>query len=141
VKVDAKNHPWPAVQPGKALVYVVEDQKTKNVFDVTIRVGLDGAWVGADRGNSYLFFNVEPGVHHLCAGWTTGSSENLFTLANLTAEAGKTYYFRARTLGSVASASGNPEGEVFVFDLDLLNEDQGQYLVARSGLSVWRQGR
>jgi hypothetical protein len=84
-------------------VYVVEDQQFKYVKDVTTRVGLDGAWVGANRGNSYFVFLVEPGKHHLCADWLNAKSpghmsgtsyaNRLVSLAEFTAEVGKEYYF------------------------------------------------
>jgi hypothetical protein len=35
----------PQVDPGKALIYLVEEQKL-HYHDVTVRVGLDGKWVG-----------------------------------------------------------------------------------------------
>jgi hypothetical protein len=41
--------------PGKALVYVIEDQKFKTVRDVTARVGVDGTWVGANRATLIYF--------------------------------------------------------------------------------------
>jgi len=47
IKTDAARPPEPQVEGGKALIYVVEDQKYKAVRDVTVRIGLDGAWVGA----------------------------------------------------------------------------------------------
>ena len=32
-------------------------------------VGVDGVWVGPTHGDSYLYFAVAPGEHHLCASW------------------------------------------------------------------------
>ena len=120
--------------PGKALVYVIEDQKFKTVRDVTARVGVDGAWVGANRGNSYLFFSVESGEHHLCADWISNYLPHgrLVSLNSFTAEPGKIYYFRVRTTSS-------PSGSAFAsatLDLDLVNGDEGKLLVASSSLSV-----
>jgi hypothetical protein len=143
VKVDSAAHPSMAPDQGKALVVVIEDQETKFIRDVTIRVGLDGAWMGADRGNSYFFFAVTPGVRHLCADWETSHpDQRIVALANLTAEAGKIYYFRARTWGSFTSgASGSSVSDPrlnWVLDLDPINDDQGQLLVATSGLSSSR---
>jgi hypothetical protein len=120
----------PQADPGKALVYVIEDQKFKPFNDVTARVGLDGVWVGANRGNSYLFFSVDPGEHHLCTDWTSRWLPNgrLVSLAPLMAEAGKTYYFRARTSGA--------RYEVPSIDLDRVNSDEGKLMVASSLPSV-----
>jgi hypothetical protein len=97
---------------------------------VTTRVGLDGAWIGANRGDSYFFFPVEPGEHHLCSDWHVGfvaGGGTKVSLASFTAEAGKTYYFRVRTMG--AKDMGN------ILDLDPVNSDQGQFLVASSAFS------
>ncbi len=139
IKTDFTQTTAPEVESGKALVYVVEDQKFKAVRDVTARIGLDGTWVGATRGNSFLFFSVEPGEHHLCADWvssflTYGRNVALF---GFTAEAGKTYYFRARTTGGPASMMDrNGADDSASIDLDLVNSDEGGLLVKSSTLSV-----
>jgi len=85
--------------------------------------------VGANRGNSYLFFSAVPGEHHLCVNWQSRfvSRSEVFAMANLTAEAGKVYYFRVRVFPGEAE---------FSFDLDLVNSDQGKYLVASSAYSA-----
>ena len=110
VKQDTTQHPAPQPEPGKALVYVVEDlgqcsQCTGrgNAFftDVSMaltKVGMDGNWMGANHGNSYLFFAADPGEHHPCLNWQSVFvvRSRAFAMANFTAEEGKTYYFRAR---------------------------------------------
>lgn len=124
--------------PGKALIYVVEDQLFKAVRDVTVRVGVDGAWVGATRLNSYLYFSVEPGEHHLCADWLSSLLSNGRAVAffGLNAEAGKTYYFRARTLGGPPSM-GERNGiyDTATIDLDLINSDEGKFLISQRPFS------
>lgn len=122
----------PAVQPepGKALVYVAEDFRKApgELGNPTLRVGMDGAWVGATRSNSYLSFAVEPGDHHLCASWQSHLQRlsKLAALAGFTAEAGKTYYFRERvTYSSYGGGSANMN-----LDLESVNSDEGQFLVA-----------
>ena len=124
---------------GKALVYVVEDQKFRAINDVTARVGLDGVWVGANRGDSYFFFSVEPGEHHLCTDWISEflPDGRLVSLAPLTAEAGKTYFFRVRTTGGMGSITDNRwSTDGASIDLDPVNSDQGKLLIASSALSV-----
>ena len=37
---------------------------------VTVRIGMDGSWVGASHDKSHLAFSVAPGEHHLCANWS-----------------------------------------------------------------------
>jgi hypothetical protein len=111
-------------ESGKALIYVIQDHR-----NVTIRVGLDGAWIGANQGNSHFSLSVAPGEHHLCANWQSKLAEysSLYSLANFTAEPGKTYYFRTRVWIS--------ETTLF-FDLDPLNSDEGRYLAASTLLAV-----
>ena len=139
VKMDDSQQPVLKIQPEKAMVYIIEDQRFKAAKEVTVRIGLDGAWVGATRGNSYLSLPVEPGEHHLCADMMPGliSSGRLVSLFGLTAEAGKVYYFRARTTGGPSSAlDRNGADDTMSIDLDLVNSDEGRFLVASSPLSV-----
>jgi hypothetical protein len=123
---------------GKAVVYVIEEQKFKAIRDVTARVGLDGAWVGANRGNSYFFFSVDPGEHHLCTDWISDFVPNgrLVSLTPLSAEAGQTYFFRVRTSGGRGSMAERSTADGALIDLDLVNNDEGKLLVASSSLSV-----
>jgi hypothetical protein len=131
----SNTHVETQVDPGKALIYLVEEQKFRVFHDVTVRVGLDGEWVGATRGTSYLSFAVEPGEHHLCVDFLSEFLEpgRLVSLYGFTAEAGKTYYFRARTMASISSSGRR---DIASLDLDLVNDDQGKLLVANSPLSV-----
>ena len=65
VKTDKSRHPQGQVPPGKALVYVFEVERTDaqafKIGAVTMRIGLDGQWVGANHGNTYFYFPVDPG--------------------------------------------------------------------------------
>jgi hypothetical protein len=136
INIDDSHSPSPKVEPGKALVFVIEDQQYTGANDTTVRVGLDGAWVGATQGDSYLSFTVAPGEHHLCADIRPGilSPGRTVSLFGLTAEAGSVYYFRARTTGG-PSAAVAPDHTISI-DLDRLNRDEGKFLVASSPLSV-----
>lgn len=70
-KMNQATHSLAQSEPGKGLVYVIEvlQRPPGELGTPTIRVGLDGAWIGANRGTSYLSFSVEPGEHHLCTNW------------------------------------------------------------------------
>ena len=139
IKMGDSTYPRPQVEAGKALVYVIEDQRFKVVRDVTVRIGLDGAWAGATRGNSYLSLSVEPGEHHFCADMTMGRvpSQHLISLFGLTAEAGQVYYLRALTTGGPPSAmERNGLDDTVSVDLDLVNSDEGIFLVRSSPISV-----
>jgi len=102
VKTDKSQHPQGQVPDGKALVYVFEEEKTDaeafKIGAVTIRFGLDGQWVGANHGNTYFYFAVDPGDHNVCANWQSsiGRLSKLASAASFTAEPGQIYYFQAR---------------------------------------------
>jgi hypothetical protein len=109
-KQDTIHHATPRPEPGKALVYVIEDLGqcpgcapnsyawSTGVEDALTRIGVDGAWVGANRGSSYIAFSIDPGEHHLCANWQSSleSRSHAFAMAGFTAQEGKIYYFRLR---------------------------------------------
>jgi len=135
-KVKAIQGQRPAAQPqtGKALVYVVEDhiRKPGDIGKPTIRVGVDGSWIGANRSTSYLFFAVDPGEHHLCTDWQSapGWIGPKVSLTSFTADAGKVYYFRARVVVG---------GTTPTLDLEPINSDEGQLLITNSPLSEYRR--
>ena len=114
-------------EPGKALVYVIEDDGVANHIiggNITWRVGFDGAWVAAlNRHSPYTTFSVTPGEHHLCVNWQSSLDflAKATNLAHLEVEADKTYYFRVRKWAS--------QTEVFV-DLGPVDSDQAKLLLA-----------
>lgn len=133
VKFDAKQdptqHPAPQPDADKALVYVVQEMGEEQCKGCALtKVGVDGAWVGANQGSSYFFFSTSPGEHHLCLNWQSRfeTLSRAFALADFTGAAGRVYYFRARIF---------PGHGDYSFDLDLINRDQGKFLVASSAFS------
>jgi len=121
---------------GKSQIYVIEvfDKVVGEISRPTLRVGVDGNWMGADKGNSYVAFSVDPGEHHLCTNWQSRlkrlSKEAAFL--GFTAEAGKIYFFRAR----ITEHGGSTGASSFSLDLDQVNDDEGKYLVASSSSSI-----
>ena len=130
VKTDNSQHSVSNPEPGKALVYVIEEfqNTSRGILRPTVRVGLDGVWVGANRGASYLFFSVAPGEHHLCASWQSSDREiaTQYSLTNFTAETGKVYFFKVEPR---EESLGN-DGNAWSKDLAPVNPDEGQYLIA-----------
>jgi hypothetical protein len=96
----------------------------------TVRFGIDGAWVGADNGNSYFALSVDSGVHHLCANWQSVIKGKNVDLTSFTAEPGKIYYFASNV--TVESES------VVNFGLSQLNEDEAKYRIKASKFSTWK---
>ncbi len=68
----------------------------------TTRMGLDGAWVGVIRHDSYIFVSVAPGEHHACAA-TQDRKHPGVELVDFTAEAGKVYYFLVRGIADMGN--------------------------------------
>lgn len=98
-KQDSTQHPTAQPDPDKAVVYIVQDTGLVQCKRcVLTKVGMDGAWVGANHGSSYFFFSAEPGEHHLCVNWQSSVdwAARVFAFSNFVAEPGKIYYFRAR---------------------------------------------
>ncbi len=143
--------PHKPAQPevGKALVYFIEDDSNLNsATKPTTRAGLDGKWVGATHGNSFLYFSVEPGLHHLCASWQVKKSHPVAGVllgvsigrdprdaaTRFTAEAGGIYYFVAKN-SSVRTESSTTED----FTLTRLDSDEGQLRVNGSKLATSQQ--
>ncbi|SPE19325.1 conserved exported hypothetical protein [Candidatus Sulfotelmatomonas gaucii] len=136
-KFDVKNskgqHP-DRPDAGKALVFVVEDDSNFNSFPKpTTRAGLDGKWMGATHGNSYLYFSVDPGVHHLCASWQTTvivGEGHQTAAAHFTAEADSVYYFEVKDKYIMGDS-----GRLSDMTLTPLDSDEGQVLVSKFDLS------
>jgi len=139
VTPDKHQHPVGTPEPDRALVYVfadtVRDNATLHVGGLITRVGLDGAWVGANNFKSYFFFAVDPGDHRLCTSQQSRIEFLTKTSAavSLTAEAGKVYYFRTRT----------PERPVQHETVEFVPVDpaQAQLLIAGSSFSTFHQKR
>ena len=119
--------PSPIGRPesGKALVYVVAVKSL-----ALVRVGLDGAWVGAVNDTSSVSFAVDPGEHHLCANWQSKAKDDpaMFAFRSFTAESGKIYYFKTTV--------NSDETRMVLVKLQPLNEDEGRFLAAASAISI-----
>ena len=126
-----------AAPADQARVYIVEiyNLRDKGRFNrPTVRQGLDGAWLGATQGFTYLSAEVAPGPHHLCSRWQShfGALSNQVSLNNFEAEAGKQYYFRASiVIPGGADGTGEPS-----IDLQPISEDEGRFLISEAAQSV-----
>jgi hypothetical protein len=136
VKKDKKQHPTGQVEPGKALVYVFgEETRDANVNyfgGPTVRLGVDGAWMGATQYQSYFFFPVSAGAHRICAGWQSDIARiaKVRTAASFSAQAGQVYYFRV-----VSERRQEREPAIKIEPLD---GAEGALLIATSALSASR---
>lgn len=135
VKTDKKQHAVTPPAPGKAMVYVIEEEVTSPgtglLGHITTRVGLDGNWVGANHGASYLSFAVEPGDHRVCSDWQSilESMQKLSAAANVVAEPGKYYFFHVYVF------TGDNQNQPYL-TLEQVDEAQGLLLVSKSAQST-----
>jgi hypothetical protein len=128
VKLDESGRALAQADEGKARVYFFHDAGTGVTLGYpTVKLAMDGAWVGANHGNSYFSLSVEPGEHHVCVTLQSSVVAQRMELAHFVAEAGKVYYYRTRL---VVSRS------VELLELDAIDSDQGKYLAASLPLSV-----
>lgn len=144
----AKNQPAPApADLAKARIIFVEFVDKSNAglcigCNFTSRVGVDGAWAGANKGNSYFVLDVAPGAHHLCTDWqtTNGELRTDIGVAALNAEAGKTYYYQI-TFKQNPGVTNLPNGRVmsssaWSLDLALVSEDEGKFAMKTSAVAT-----
>jgi hypothetical protein len=146
VKVDKAKHEIVQPEAGKSLVYVIVQERPHPgealyIGNITTRVGADGKWVGANYGESYVSFVLEPGEHRLCSDWQSAmkSKQKLADAADLTAQAGRTYYFLLE-LVSGAPINGTNGSGVFPspeLKLKAVDESAGMLLVSKTGQSRW----
>jgi len=129
VKTNDKQHPVALPEAGKALVYIFEDM----VHGPTMRVGLDGAWIGANKGKSYFFFSVDPGDHQVCTNWQSSTfkktAKRIGSAITLKAEAGKVYYLRTQ----VYERSEQDRN----VKLEPVETAEGQFLISASSFSTY----
>jgi hypothetical protein len=135
VAVNKEQHPTPQPEPGKAIVYLIQQDVTDPNYTsltggATLKVGLDGDWIGATHGRSYLYFAVEPGEHRVCTSWQSivAAATRLGSAVTVTAEPGKSYYLRAK----VEERSERQPS----IKLEIIDNAEGQFDVSNSGLSV-----
>jgi hypothetical protein len=74
-----------SIPSGQAEIYVVQVYDAQKTFGTpTVRVGLEGKWVGANQAATYVDLFVSPSEHHFCARWQSRISRlsNLLALYN-----------------------------------------------------------
>jgi hypothetical protein len=124
VSFDRSQHAPVPPEAGKALVYFLQDDGSgvggTTLGSQTTRSAVDGAWLGANRGNSWFAVAVAPGEHHVCTALQSSLVQRL-ELAHFTAEQGKSYFFRTRLFIS---------GSAFLLDFAPVDSDEADYLIS-----------
>lgn len=142
VKTEKDQPPPAAPADGKAQIVLVGTVPNEGALMhwPAIRFGINGAWVGANKGNSYFTLDVAPGAQNICVsaqGVMAGMAKDLVDMQTFTAEAGKVYYFEAR-FGMIGGGNG---GGVVTFGLAPLNENDGKYRVKAWKLATWKTNK
>src|ERR1700689_52932 len=128
VKLDDTQDTPAQPDAGKARIYFFSDAGTTHTLgDPTSKLGMDGAWGGANHGDSYFSVSIDPGEHHVCAALQSSIVSDRMELTHFTAEAGQVYYFRTRLIMSRAEE---------MLQLDRVDSDEGNYLIGSLPLSV-----
>jgi hypothetical protein len=126
-------------EEGQATLYIVElfNLRDKGKFGrPTLKHGLDGHWIGATQGFTYVSASIAPGMHHLCSKWQShfGKLSDQVSLYNFNAEPGKRYYVRAQI-----NVMG--DNDVLSMDLEQVSEDEGRFLISEAARSVSKPKR
>ncbi len=122
VETDKSQHPTPDPPRDKALIYVVRPTMMGN--KIQTKLAVDQRWVGANRGNNYFFFTLDPGEHYFCS-----TAENRSVLA-LKVDAAKTYYLQQHVRMGFMKA-GNK--------LTVINEEEGKKALAKTHPSIMQE--
>ena len=127
---DSVTAPTPAKATGDATIYVIQ---ISNVSGSCLggcgpksRIGMDRHWVGLTKGRSVVTLNVKPGLHHLCAAWTSRNKQlaELVALHSIRAEANMSYYFGLDVIDSSTLGGGWVH-----YALHPLDEDEAKMLI------------
>jgi hypothetical protein len=104
IKGNPRTIPIPKVEsgpsPGNALVYFFSNPAQAFAPGI-VRIGIDGKWVGAVQGDSFVAVGITPGQHHVCSNLLQKYSGNEIALDNLRARAGQTYFFTTLILNDL----------------------------------------
>jgi hypothetical protein len=119
---DKQNHPTPDAPADKAMIYVL--RPTMIGFKINSKLAVDGEWIGVNRGKTYFYFTVDPGVRHFCS-----ESENQDYLS-LTVEPGKTYFLQQKVEMGMWKARTN---------LVVMTDAEGRKKLADVNLSVFQK--
>jgi len=148
---------------GQALIVLIQKPIGEEfASDPILRLAVDGTWVGAVKGSSYIAIPVSPGSHKLCVGRQSkydDEKSNLST-APLNAQAGSVYYYEfilnhesvgfAQRANGGAGGSATPAGTGTTPDMTAkrndtidtvtftqIKQDAAPYQMRRMKTSVW----
>ena len=136
-----KGQPPPAApEAGKAQLVFIETMEKGGYTcighcpEFVTRVGLNGAWIGANKGNSFFAYTVDPGEYHLCVDWQSarGKLRRKVGMDAFILDPGTVYYYQVKVKSIMMSDTYSE------LDLKLvaLSQDEANYLFPLSALSI-----
>lgn len=126
VKTDAPPPPLRPLDPARARVYFLSTMPDEPFVSKIVRLGVDGAWLGATGTESYLIQDLSPGLHHLCAsyqGKALLADDPAQSLLQLQLKPGKTYFVLYRVI--IIHDQG------LIAFLNPVDEDEGSFVLQR----------
>lgn len=128
----------PPPAAGKAQIVFIETLNTEGLHltTPTTRVGVDGEWIGANKGDSHFSIDVAPGEHNVCVNWQSGIDDesNKVGMDTFTAEAGKIYYYEVKI---VRLPQGGNNLDI-LFQFSQVGGIAGRYRARASGVSTYK---
>ena len=122
------------VSHDQAKVYFIGHTLKGSFSGPVIRLGIDGRWVGAVKGSTYIVIPVMPGTHHFCAQVQGRGADGYFgsdvALNVFTLHSGESHYLAIDSPDDVSLG---------VLTLDALNADEAKLLIALSRQAVPHQ--
>ena len=135
VKTVKSDHAIIRPEPGKALVYVIETVRQNTaclgLCKSTVRIGADGEWTAAVKHDSYAFFSVDAGEHHLCGDWKSRLKSDIrLSAITVKAEPDMIYYV------VIELSYNGPDQQRGFIKLKRIDSAQGQALVSTRKLTT-----
>ena len=135
VKTVKSDHAIVRPEPGKALVYVVETVQQNiaclGTCKSTVRIGADGEWAAAVKHDSYAFFSVHAGEHHLCGDWKSRIKSDIrLSAITVKAEPDMIYYVM------IELSYFGPDQQRGFIKMKAIDSAQGQALVSTRKLTT-----
>jgi hypothetical protein len=98
-------HPLPIPSPGKAMVFIVRPESDCDNLSKSSSItgfSINGKWTGMVSGQSYSYFEVDPGLLEVCArdlgsSWGSPSEHQRTKKFVLDVAAGHIYYLRTNS--------------------------------------------
>jgi hypothetical protein len=89
---------------------------------VQTKLAVDGDWKGANRGDNYFFFILDPGEHNFCS-----EAENR-SIKTVKVEAGRAYFLQQHVRPGVMKARNS---------LAIISAEEGKRALTKCHLATW----